>query len=48
MLYSLRDLENMDFEELKDHDKKIWDYWKAVRKVVEYREIRIEQGWDSE
>ena len=43
MLYKFSDLQNMDFEELKEHDSNIWEYWRTVRKVVEYRELAEEK-----
>ena len=39
MLFKLSDLQNMDLEELKKHDDDVWEYWKTIRKVVEYREL---------
>ena len=39
MLFKMSDLQNMDLDELKDHENKLFAYWTKVRKVVEYREL---------
>ena len=39
MLFKLSDLQNMDIQELRKHDNDIWEYWKTIRKVVEFREL---------
>mgnify|MGYP003133623657 CR=1 FL=1 len=41
--FSIRHLNDLNMEELKDHDEKVWNYWRTVRKVVEYREL-LEDG----
>ena len=37
--FRLEHLQEMNFETLKEHDEKVWEYWKTIRKVVEYREL---------
>lgn len=38
-VFTLKELQRMDLNNLKVHDEEAWEYWKAIRKIVEYKEL---------